>query len=266
MAITDYFEVSGSGEPIVFIHGSFATTSTWKTMVKALSDRFLCITVKLPGHGGAPAADDFSEPTINTEVDILAQVVEHLQLGAIHLVAHSYGGVVALSAALSGRIPLRALTLYEPVATWIFAVAGKTEAEQAVAKFVAGYRQAVLDEEPYACRRVLDFWGGEGQFDLLPDFIKDGMVPLTEDNLRHWSLCQTLRYSTESLSKLPVPTRIVCGDQSNPLVRQIAQCLKDQLPNSATGEIAGASHFLVTSHTQECLAFVEQQEAALGRG
>lgn len=265
MAITDYFEASGSGEPIVFIHGSFATTSTWKAMVKALSDRFLCITVKLPGHGGAPAAEDFSEPTIDTEIDILAQVVEHLQLGPIHLVAHSYGGVVALSAALSGRIPLRALTLYEPVATWIFSVVERAEAEQAVAQFVAGYRQAVLNDEPYACSRVLDFWGGEGQFDLLPDFIKDGMVPLTRDNLRHWNLCQTLFYSAESLSSLSVPTSIVCGDQSNPLVRQIAQCLNDSLPNSATGEIAGASHFLVTSHSQECLAFVEQQEASLGR-
>ncbi len=263
MAITDYFEASGSGMPIVFVHGSFATTSTWKAMIKALSARYHCIAIKLPGHGGAPVAEDFYRPTINTEIRILEQVVEYLQLEPVHLVAHSYGGVVALSAALSGRVPLRALTLFEPVATWILGVAGRREAAASVSRFVSDYRRAVAEGEADACRRVINFWGGEGQFEPLPDFIKQAMTPLTADNVRHWSLCQSLSYPYATIQAMTAPTQIVCGDQSNPILQQIAQCLCDWLPQASMGQVAGASHFLVTSHAADCLQFVEQQERAL---
>jgi pimeloyl-ACP methyl ester carboxylesterase len=36
MNISDYYEYEGSGEPIVFIHGSYANTTTWKVYFKRL--------------------------------------------------------------------------------------------------------------------------------------------------------------------------------------------------------------------------------------
>ena len=37
MNIDTYYEQQGSGSPIVFIHGSYATTSTWKRMIDQAS-------------------------------------------------------------------------------------------------------------------------------------------------------------------------------------------------------------------------------------
>ncbi len=261
MAITDYYVEQGSGEPIVFIHGSFANTSTWKYMVNNLSDRYRCICIKQPGHGGAPAPDDFSDPSVDTEVAIVEQVLQHLNLGPIHLVAHSFGGVVAVAVALSGRVPLRAMTLFEPVLTGILEMSGRDEDAKAVDQFCDDYRSAIASKEAYACSRVINFWGGEGQFEQMPDFIKEAMDPLTDYNARHWDLCQNTVYPVETYEAFSVPTQLVCGDQSSAIVRSISECLLTHLVDAKMDVIFSASHFLVTSHAEKCLSYVEAMES-----
>ncbi len=260
MVVTDYYVEQGSGEPIVFIHGSFANTSTWKYMVSNLSDRFRCICIKQPGHGGAPAPSDFDAPSVDTEVAIVEQVLEHLDLGPIHLVAHSFGGVVAVAVALGARVPLRAMTLFEPVLTGILEISGRDDDAKAVDQFCDDYRNAIANRERYACRRVIDFWGGEGQFDQMPAFIKEAMDPLTDYNARHWDLCQNTVYPVETYEALSVPTQLVCGDRSSTIVRSISECLLTHLVDAKMDIIFSASHFLVTSHAEKCLNFVINME------
>ena len=53
----------------------------------------------------------------------------------------------------------------------------------------------VANGEHFACRRVIDFWCAGEVFDGLPEFIKEGMTPLVENNLRHWDVGAILNYS-----------------------------------------------------------------------
>ena len=252
MNIDNYFEEQGAGSPIVFIHGSYATTSTWKKMIKLLAENHRCISIKLPGHCGMPDPDDFSTPSIQTELAILEQVVQSLTDEAIHLVGHSFGGVVALAQALQGNLKLSQVTLFEPVATWVLDRTQDTEMSDSVEDFLFKYRRDVANKKHYACGQVIDFWGEAGAFELFPDFIKESMEPLTSNNIRHWELCSSMDYDLSHLEKCTVPTRLVYGDHSNPVARSICEHLKEHIPNSKTYEIKGASHFLVTSHAEEC--------------
>lgn len=258
MKIEDYFEEQGSGSPIVFIHGSYATSSTWKKMINQLSEHHRCISIKLPGHGGAPEANDFDAPTVETELDILRQVVESLtdkliHDEPIHIVGHSFGGVVALAQALKGNLNLSQVTLFEPVSTWVLDRVGDQEMSDRVQLFLDKYTQDIANKKQYAYGQVIDFWGEEGAFDSLPDFIKDGMEPLLKNNIRHWDLCTSIDSDLNDLKNCTVPTRLVFGDKSNPVARAICEHLKAHIPNSKTYKIEGASHFLVTSHAEECL-------------
>src|SRR3990167_7171076 len=92
MPLSDHYQLTGSGSPIVFVHGSYATTSTWKKMIEQLSARHTCIAIKLPGHCGTPDPQDFEAPTIETELSLIEDVVRSLTDEPIHLVGHSYGG------------------------------------------------------------------------------------------------------------------------------------------------------------------------------
>ena len=109
---------------------------------------------------------------------------------------------------------------------------------------------------PYASGQVIDFWGGANEFEALPTSIKDFMASLLENNLRHWDICTSVNNVRSDLAQLTIPTRIVCGSRSNEVARAIVDHLDSELPNSKKYEIEGASHFLVTSHADECLAIL----------
>ena len=200
MPLSDHYQLTGSGSPIVFVHGSYATTSTWKKMIEQLSARHTCIAIKLPGHCGTPDPQDFDAPTIETELKLIEDVVRSLTDEPIHLVGHSYGGVVVLSQALKGSLPIHELTLFEPVATWVLDTMGDADMQAQVDAFLQRYRQDAANQVPYACGQVIDFWGGGNEFEALPAFVKDMMAPLTANNLRHWDLCTQIRHTRDELA------------------------------------------------------------------
>lgn len=257
---SEYYEVYGEssqgGAPIVFIHGSFANTATWKKIIAELSKAHQCIAIKLPGHCGTPDPVDMEAPTLETEFSIIENAIKEQTSGPVHLVGHSYGGVVALELALKGSVALTHLTLFEPVTVGILAPTGETEADQQVKSFVGGYRAAVAQEEPYACGHIIDFWGGAGSFKSMPQALQDGMAPLTRNNIRHWDLCQTFHYPMSAVKSFAVPTTVVTGSASNPIAQTIAKQLHQHLPNSALHTIDEASHFMVTTHAKACLALM----------
>jgi len=127
-----------------------------------------------------------------------------------------------------------------------------------VNEFVQDYRQGISNNEPYVCGKVIDFWAGKGAFNLLPDFIKDAMVPLTANNNRHWTLSMNIHLNRKTLNALTIPTRLVCGSVSNPVAQAIVNHLSNELANSKKYMIQGASHFLVTSHATQCLDIISK--------
>jgi len=252
MNIDSYFEHQGSGSPIVFIHGSFASTSTWKKMIELLADNHHCISIKLPGHCGTDDPKNFYDPTLEQELAIIEQVVNKLTGEPIHLVGHSFGGVIALAQALKGNLKIAKMTLFEPVACWILRSVGDQKMNTRLQKFLTNYRKDTMNNQPYVAGQVIDFWAGAGAFSSLPDFIKGNMAPLVPNNIRHWDIDAATCTSLSDLHKCVIPTHFVCGDKSNCVARAICNHLSKQMPNCHTTVIEGASHFLVTSHAKKC--------------
>jgi len=252
--------VVAQGQPVagtpslVFVHGSFATPSTWKKLMALLAPTQHSVALRLPGHGGMPDPDEGGQPSVDTELQWLAQVVAAHTSGPIHLVGHSFGGVVALAQALKGNLPLAELTLFEPVATWVLDVVGDAPMQAEVATFLRRYRQDAAAHLPDVCGQVIDFWGGANDFAALPPHIRALMATMVPANLRHWDLCTQALHTADALRALAVPTRLVCGTRSNAVAHAIVDHLHRLLPRNRTWAIEGASHGLVASHAEACHA------------
>ena len=140
--------VWGSGDPAVFVHGSFGWgEETWSEQ-RPLADTHRLLLVDRRGFG---------ESRANGRVDFdrdADDVCALLEDGA-HLVGHSYGGVVSLLAA--GRRPdaVRTLVVIEPPAF------GVARGDPAVESLVQSIRDAALQtDDPSEYRSLfLRGWG-----------------------------------------------------------------------------------------------------------
>jgi len=47
------YDCRGAGSPLLFLHGLTFDRSTWEPIIDQLADRFTCVAVDLPGHGGS---------------------------------------------------------------------------------------------------------------------------------------------------------------------------------------------------------------------
>lgn len=87
------WDESGSGPPVVFVHGLTEDRRGWDPVVALLNDRFRCVRLDLRGHGESSDAEDYSALAMAEDI---VTVVDEAQLAQPPLVVgHSLGAVVA---------------------------------------------------------------------------------------------------------------------------------------------------------------------------
>jgi pimeloyl-ACP methyl ester carboxylesterase len=106
-----YYEVTGSGVPIVFVHEFSGDHRSWEPQVSHFRGRYRCITYAARGY---PPSDVPDDPTLYSQelaVADLAAVVDQLELAPAHLVGLSMGGFTALHYALAHPAQVRSLAI-----------------------------------------------------------------------------------------------------------------------------------------------------------
>ncbi|NYT10945.1 MAG: alpha/beta hydrolase [Methanomassiliicoccales archaeon] len=89
-----YYEIHGNGEPLVLMHGAWATIESLAFQVGPLSERFKVILVERRGHGRTP--DTPGKFTYMQGAEDMKSVMEHLGVRRAHIVGWSDGGVIGL--------------------------------------------------------------------------------------------------------------------------------------------------------------------------
>jgi len=94
-----YYEVHGSGEPVVLLHGAFMTiTNNWTGWIGELAKTRKVIAVEMQGHGRT--ADIARDLTYENLADDVAALLEHLKIPRADLIGYSMGGAVAMQCAI----------------------------------------------------------------------------------------------------------------------------------------------------------------------
>ncbi len=94
-----HLDTGGDGPAIVFIHGMTFSKQTWEPIVDRLRDRFRCLVVDLPGHGGSTGSGADPEAVV---ARIHATVVETAVVRPV-VVGHSAGALHATGYAATHR-------------------------------------------------------------------------------------------------------------------------------------------------------------------
>ncbi len=127
-----YYETSGLGEPIVFLHEFADDYRSWDTQTPFFSQCFRCICFNARGY---PPSDTPLDPNLyglDLAVSDLEHVLDGLAIARAHLVGLSMGAATALEFAV--RNPSRVLSLV------LASIGSGSHPESAVA-----FRQSILD-------------------------------------------------------------------------------------------------------------------------
>jgi pimeloyl-ACP methyl ester carboxylesterase len=107
---------SGTGAPLVLLHGIGSSRQAWDPVVAALTAHFTVIAVDLPGFGGSPPLPAHVEPSPAALAAAVARLLDQLGVTVPHLAGNSLGGWVALE--LAAIRPAASLTLLSPAGLW----------------------------------------------------------------------------------------------------------------------------------------------------
>jgi pimeloyl-ACP methyl ester carboxylesterase len=104
-----YYEIHGSGEPILLLHGGFGSTGMFAPMLPALARGRQVIAVDLHGHGRTELGE---RPIRLADMeDDLAALLRELGLAKVDVLGYSMGGMVAFRLAVQHPEAVRRLAL-----------------------------------------------------------------------------------------------------------------------------------------------------------
>ena len=136
----------GSGEPLVFVHGAPLDLRAWEPVREEIAKRYRFIAYTQRYFGTGPWPDEGKNFSIATHADDLAKFITSLNAGPVHLVGWSYGGQVAMTAALNDPSLVRSLILYEAT------VISVLPAESTEGKMAREDRAKMLDPDVAAAK------------------------------------------------------------------------------------------------------------------
>lgn len=257
----DYDEV-GNGPTVVLVPGSCSTGAAWRPIVTQLKGSFRCVTTSLLGYGGTVERRTALDAEISHEAEVLEAVIRRAA-SPVHLVGHSFGGLSALAVALRKRVPLLSLTVMEAPAPEILPPMGEHGHYLAFRNMTDAYFNAFKAGETAAINRMIDFYGGEGTFASWPQRVRDYAVKTTPVNLLDWASAYGFGLTPGVLATVTIPTLVMWGDASHPAAKRANELIGQCIPNASVASMAGAAHFMVSTHASAVAGIIAQRLASM---
>ena len=91
-----YYEDTGKGTPLVFLHGFTGTNSMWKPIVPAFSKSYRVINIDLPGHGRSDAIDTTEVYSHKKAAEHILGFLRQLNVDSAYILGGSSGGIISL--------------------------------------------------------------------------------------------------------------------------------------------------------------------------
>lgn len=251
------FREAGAGVPVVCIHASASSSGQWRPLMERLAGGFRSLAVDLYGYGQNPSWPDDRPLSLADEAELIEPVFEVVG-DRVHVIGHSYGGAVALKAALVRPARLQSLILFEPV---LFAVLMAEDPRQPAAREIAAVRDdtvAAVDRGDLdtAGGRFVDYWMGAGTWAGMPAPRRQAVAGAMSKVKAEWLAVFAEPTPLSAFAALDVPTLCIVGSNSPASSRGVARLLAKTLPSVTTVEIDGVGHMAPVTHPDRVNAVI----------
>jgi pimeloyl-ACP methyl ester carboxylesterase len=259
-----FYREVGAGEPILLLHCSAGASSAWMPVVGHLGPGFRALAPDLLGYG---RNDLWPRGTALGPDDELGAVEALLDMAGrpVHLVGHSYGGTVALSAA--GRYPQRvaSLTLIEPVSFHLLRRADEPDGWREIAA-LAGRHLALVEagRDAEAAEAFTTYWMGRLAWQRMAEPARGSVVRTMPKVAAEWQLMLAADDDLDAVARIDAPTLLVCGAGTRSPARRVVDVLRSALPRARTLGIGDAGHMSPVTHPAAVADAIRRHAASFG--
>lgn len=229
------YEESGSGAPLLFVHGWPHSRALWAGQLNGLATHARCIAPDLRGFGGSAVRGPY---TVEQYADDLMELLDALHVDRAVVIGLSMGGYVAFDLMRRHRTRVRALIL-------------------------ASTRAGADDEEARGKRlRLIEFIERQGMHALADQQLRSMLAPSTlasrpdvSESLRRIMAATSpdgaiggqrammaRRDSTDLLRTIDVPTLVIGGAEDTITPPEALSAMAAAVPNARLELIASAGH------------------------
>jgi magnesium chelatase accessory protein len=240
-----HVQVQGRGPALLLLHGTGASTHSWRDLVPLLHDRFTVVAPDLPGHAFTSTPADGEAFTLPGMARSLGALLQALDVAPALVVGHSAGAAVALRMALDGlAAPQRVVSLNGALQPWdglpalLFAPFAKLMSATPLVPRLFAWRAQDGD----AVQRLVDGTGstlepaGVAWYAKLmrdPEHVGGALAMMA-----HWNL-ETLDVD---LPRLALPLTLVVGSRDGTVPPEQSRRVAARLPQSELVELPGLGH------------------------
>jgi len=242
-----YYEVVGSGDPVVFIHGNLGDRRHWDLQFETFGQRFKAVRYDVRGFGKSSLPN---EAQVYSHYEDLAALLDHLGIESAHLIGWSMGSGVVVDFAIALPERTRSLTLVGP---WAFGYSSPATQEifsgmqQVQAALAAGGHAHAVEawmSSPFFSRTIVDPAAGDRFRAIADDY--------TFWHFARGDPQKTLEPKAAGrVTDIRAPTLIVAGERDLAACLELADMFAKSIPGSRKVVIAGAGHLMHMEKPEE---------------
>ncbi len=220
---------TGSGIPVLLLHGWGSSFDVYKGVISALSDRCRLVAMNFPGCG---ASDTMPLPwTLEDYCKLVLKFLDAVGLSNPIMIGHSHGGRVILKMAAEGMVAPPKIVLLDSaglipkksIKQKLRAKSFKAVKRIATLPVIKNHSEEILEK---ARRRY-----GSADYNAAPEVLRKTMVSLVNTDLR------------DIISNIKCPTLLIWGENDTATPLSDAKIIEKLIPDAGLCVIKGAGHY-----------------------
>ena len=249
-----HVQVMGQGPVLLLVHGTGASSHSWRDLIPLLATQFSVVAPDLPAHGftQAPAPSRMSLPGMALA---LSSLLAEIGMRPDIAVGHSAGAAILARMCLDGRIAPRVLISINGALLPLHAMPEELFGPLARGLMSISFVPRVFAwqaRSPQALQRLVDSTGSRLDARGIALYRKlasnPGHVAGALAMMAHWSL----RPLQHDLPRLQVPLTLIVGDRDRTVPPQEARRVATLLPSARVISRPGLGHL---AHEEDPLTF-----------
>jgi pimeloyl-ACP methyl ester carboxylesterase len=238
-----YYERTGKGEPILFVHAGLQDHTMWEEQVKTLSAQYDVITPDMPFHG----------QTTGTDTTILAAEVIKILLDSLHIQKTSIAGLSMGSSIAQDFVIAYPERVHKAIfiASGIYGYFQKYGMDSVSSAWDDRMTPALEQKDTVRAAKEFTKTWAEGIYrnDSLQAPVSKYVYKTTLANLylhkmQGWPRLQHHPMALDGLPAIRVPVLVIDGDKDLPIIGACSQYLEKNIPGARRVVMKDVAHML----------------------